>query len=424
MRATRWVIALLIGLVATAAADPAPDPERQAIAAYRAKDYAGFLAAMRVVAARDPGVPRVRYNLASAAALGGSPDEAVAILRALAGTGLSFAIDKDDDFRGLARRADFQAVVRTMTQNLTPRGKAEPAFTLTERGLLTEGVAYDPDSQTWFVSSVRHRKIVAIDAHGKQRDFVAEAAGGIGGVFGMSVDRTRRVLWATSARVPQMAGYRAEDKDVSGVFKLDLATGKLLATYAVPPDGKPHVLGDVIVAPSGDAYATDSATPTLYRIPAAGRALEVVVAGGFQSLQGLALAPDQKRLYVADYARGLYAIDLASKAVSRIAAPPRFATTGIDGLYLHRGRLVATQNGTEPRRVIELGLDATGTSVVSQHVVLAGDPRIRDLSLGVVVGDALYLNAAAGWESYDAAGAAKPDAPDAPHAILKLALLR
>jgi hypothetical protein len=423
MRATRWVIAVLLGLQVTAMADPAPDPERQAIEAYKAKDYAAFLTAMRLVEARDPGVPRVLYNLASAEALGGSPDAAVKLLRRLASTGLSFAIEKDDDFQGLGKRADFQAVVRTMKQNLAPRGKADPAFTLGEAELLTEGVAYDPDSKTFFVSSVRHRKIVAIDAQGAQRDFTPEARDGIGGVFGISVDRTRRVLWATSIRVPQMIGYRPEDKGVTGVFAYELATGKLIATHLLPQDGKPHALGEVIVAANGDAYASDSATPTVYRIAAATGKLEVFLEGGFASLQGMALSADNKRLYVADYARGLFAIDVATKAVTRLAPPAGSATTGIDGLYLHRGRLVATQNGTEPRRVLELKLDRGGTKLVSQQVVLSGDPRTHDLSLGVVVGDALYLNAAAGWDHYNRDGTAN-DSVAAPHVILRVPLPR
>jgi SMP-30/Gluconolactonase/LRE-like region len=422
MRTTCWLIAILLGLYGTVRAD-APDPERQALAAYKAKDYPAFLKAMRLVEARDPAVPRVVYNVASAEALAGSPDDAVRILARLASTGLSFAIAKDEDFRGLVKRADFQAVVRAMQQNLAPRGKAEPAVTLRERELLAEGVAYDPDTKTMFVSSVRHRKIVAIDDHGKQRDFTPEAQGGVGGVFGIAVDRTRHVLWASSTRLPHMIGYRPADKDVSGVFKYELATGKLLASYLLPADGKPHVLGDVAVAASGDVYTTDSATPTLYRIPAATDKLEVFIDQGFLSLQGMALSADDKMLYVADYARGLYWIDLASKLVRRLDPPAGIATTGIDGLYLHRGRLVATQNGTEPQRVVEFTLSPSGHTLVSQQVLLSGDPRARDLSLGVVVGDVFYLNAAAGWVHYDDLGQAKPGAA-APHVILQLALPR
>jgi hypothetical protein len=138
----------------------------------------------------------------------------------------------------------------------------------------------------------------------------------------------------------------------------------------------------------------------------------------------MALSADAATLYVADYERGLFAIDVATRAVTRLDPPPSIATTGIDGLYLHRGRLIATQNGTQPSRVIELALDRSGKKLIAQRVLLSGDPRARDLSLGVVVGDTLYLNAAAGWDHYDDHGVARPGDRAAPHVLLKIALPR
>jgi sugar lactone lactonase YvrE len=445
MSAIRWVFAvLLFALLATprpAAAEPATKPatkpatepaakpvaeddEHEAVRAYQAKDYTRFLAHMRALHAREPAAPRVIYNLAAAEALAGSPDAAIERLRQLAGTGLSFAIDKDDDFRALRKRADFAAVARTMKANLAPRGRAEPAFALRERDLLTEGVAFDPDTRTWFVSSVRHRKIIAIDARGRQRDFITEGQDGIAGVFGMSIDRARHVLWAASTAVPHMIGYRPDDKDRSALYKLDLATGKLAGVYRVPRDGRPHALGDVIVSSHGDAFATDSASPILYRVDAARDQLEVVLDGGFASLQGLALSADEATLYLADYARGVYALALADKRLVRLDAPPDVAATGIDGLYLHRGWLIATQNGAEPRRVVALALDPAGGKIASQQILLSGDPRTRDLSLAAIADGALYLNAASGWAHYADDGTPDARQPAAPHAILKLALPR
>lgn len=418
----RRTLMVLLAAAAVARGEPAPDPEREAVRAYQAKDYPRFLAVMREVHAREPTLPRSIYNLASAQAVNGAAAEAVALLRQLAATGAAFAIDRDPDFAALRDRADFRAVARAMQANLAPRGRAEPAFTLRERELLAEGVAHDPDTRTTYVSSVRHRKIVAIDPAGRQRDFTPEAGDGVGGVFGLAVDRPRRALWAATTATPHMIGYRPDDQHAAAVVAYELATGKLIARYPVPRDGRPHVLGDVAVSSAGDAYATDSLSPTIYRVDAARGALEVVVEGGFRSLQGLALSSDDRTLYVADYARGLYAVDLATKAVTRLELAPQIAATGIDGLYLHRGRLIATQNGLTPARVLALTLDPTGRKLVGQAILLSGDPRAADLALGAVVGDALYLNAASGWAHYTDDGAPRADHRAAPHLILKVPL--
>lgn len=422
----RWLIALALSLSTVAAAEPA-NPEHDAVVAYRAKDYPAFLAAMRRYHAREPSLSAAIYNLAAAEALTGAPAEAVKHLRQLADAGLGFAIEKDADFASLVKRADFQAVVAAMARARAPRGKAEVAVTLDQRDLLLEGVTYDPKTKALLVSSVRHRKILALTT--PPRELTAE--GETGGLFGLAVDPRRNVVWAASTYLPQMAGFRAEDKDRSGLVAYDLATGKLLASYPLPRDGKPHALGDVIVGPNGDAYATDSASPIVYRValaapptratapsPVTGGKLEVVLDGPFRSLQGLAFSADGKTLYLADYAFGVFALDVARRKLTRLEVTSGVLPGGIDGLYLHRGRLVATQNGIEPHRVIELAV--RGDQITQQRVILV-DPRIEGLSLGVVVGDDLYLNAAAGWEHYHEDGTAKSE-PAPAHVILKVPL--
>lgn len=412
MAAMHRIALVLVLLTASAAAEP--DPEHAAVVAYKAKDYPTFLTHMKTMYARDPSLPAVIYNLASAQALTGAADDAVKTLQTLAGTGLGFAIDKDEDFASLRTRKDFQAVVARLAKNRAPRGRAEPAFTLKEHDLIAEGVAYDATSKTWFVSSVRQRKILAVTATA-QRDFAS--GGGLAGVLGISIDPARRVLWASSAALPQMTGYRPEDKGTSGVFAYDLATGKQIGAYVIPKDGKPHALGDVIVAANGDAYASDSEAATIYRV--SGGALEAFFTGPFRSLQGLAFSADGKTLYLADYGLGLFALDMARKTLAHLAPAAGIVTAGSDGLYLRRGKLIATQNGVEPTRVMEFTI--AGNRVTAQRVLLSGDPRAKDLALAAVVGDVLYLNAAAGWEHYNADGTAKP-APAAPHTFLKVPL--
>src|SRR5262245_28904920 len=70
------------------------------------------------------------------------------------------------------------------------------AFVLQDRELIPEGIAYDPSSRTFFVGSTYERKIVAVDADGRARDFTSEKQDGLWGLVGMKVDAPRRLLWA------------------------------------------------------------------------------------------------------------------------------------------------------------------------------------------------------------------------------------
>src|SRR5690349_13281283 len=70
-RTVRWVVVVLLvatlGASSPARSEPTgDDDEHAAVRAYQAKDYPSFLAHMRALDARLPGLPRVMYNLAAA----------------------------------------------------------------------------------------------------------------------------------------------------------------------------------------------------------------------------------------------------------------------------------------------------------------------------------------------------------------------
>jgi sugar lactone lactonase YvrE len=167
------------------------------------------------------------------------------------------------------------------------------------------------------------------------------------------------------------------------------------------------VLGDVIVAPNGDVFTTDSTSPALYRLPANGVALEVMAAGEpFVSLQGLALSADGKRIFVADYAKGLFAFDLESRRLRLLDAPRTAGILGIDGLYRAGDALIGVQNGSAPPRLLRLAVD--GERITSVEVVDAGHPSAPDPTLGVVVGNRFYYIGNSQWEAARPGGQMDP----------------
>src|SRR5262249_60049541 len=114
-----------------------------------------------------------------------------------------------------------------------------------------------------------------------------------------------------------------------GLVAFDLGSGRPLSRFELPAD-RPHALGDVIVAPGGDVFTTDSASPALYRLRGGAGSLEPVVAGEpFVSMQGLAASADGARIYVADYSKGVFAVDLESRRVRLLPAPRNADVLGI-----------------------------------------------------------------------------------------------
>ena len=234
----------------------------------------------------------------------------------------------------------------------------------------------------------------------------ADRGAGLWAALGMAVDAPRRRLWVATSALPEMADALPADEGRAALVAFDLDSGRGVARHELPRD-RHHVLGDVIVTPAGDVFTTDSTSPAIYRLPVDGRALETIAAGEpFVSLQGLALSADGARLFVADYAKGIFAIDLASRRVRLLDAPRTAGLLGIDGLYRAGGALLGIQNGTDPPRLLRLAVD--GDRIASAEVVDSAHPKATDPTLGVVVGNRFFYIGNSQWSAAQAGGKADP----------------
>lgn len=77
-----------------------------------------------------------------------------------------------------------------------PAQEAEIAFRIAEKDLIPEGIAFDPDSKSFFVSSIHKNKIIRIDERNKVTDFIKSGKEGIGQALGMKVSDGK--LWVCS----------------------------------------------------------------------------------------------------------------------------------------------------------------------------------------------------------------------------------
>lgn len=414
LRATLAALVCLYACLATALAQDGQQHdgryyETLAVKAYQSKDYAAFLENMKQAARLRPNHPRLMYNLSAAYALNNRKEEAIEWLGRVARMGLIYAAEKDEDFASLKDSREFAEVLALFQKNRAPTGDAVQAFKVREKGLVPESVAYDPQTRSFYLSSVYRRKILRVGPKGDVTEFATEREG-LWSVMGMKVDATRRLLWVCTAAQPQMANYDARERGRSGLFKFDLRTGKLLGKYMLPVDSKQHWLGDLAVNSRGDVYTTDSVTPALYVLRHNAQSLEAVLEGEpFVSPQGLDFTPDEKELFVADYAKGVFLIDLQTKRHALIESAPDSTMLGIDGLYFQRGRLIAVQNGVNPQRVVRLFLSKDLRRVERFETVAANLPVFDEPTLGVLVRDDFYFIANSQWGALDEQGRLAPE---------------
>jgi sugar lactone lactonase YvrE len=419
-----FAVVLAVALAASARAeDDVAHVHERMLAAYRAKDWPAFLEHAKKLAALEPGDVRFVYDVACAEALNGHASEAARQACVVLDRKLDLGFATDADFAAVRDTPEFRPVLERIAALAKPVGHADLAFALADAQQIPEGIAFDPASGTWFVSSVHERKIVQRAADGAVSDFVAEGQDGLWAVLGLAVDAKRRRLWACTAAVPEMKGFDESLRGRSGVFEYDLATRKLLAKHLAPSDGRPHAIGDLAISPDGDVVASDSQGSAIYRAPRGSDALDVLVpAGVFRSPQGMAFSTDGSRLYVADYGGGLSIVDTKTKARRDVAAPDSVVTLGIDGLALRGREIVVTQNGIRPHRVSRLVLDESGERITSGEILLMNDPRFSEPTLGTIVGDAFVFVANSQWGAFDDEGRLKAPAELRPPAILSVPL--
>lgn len=386
-----------------------------------AKDWTGFRESTGKALALRPSHTLLLHNMACAESLLGRPGEAAAWAAKLLDLSVDTGLDKDPDLAGLRASTFFPKLRKRLEKLREPIVASQHGFTLPERDLIPEGIAYDPVTKAFFVSSVNHGKILRRDASGAVTDFLPEGQEGVFSVLGLRADPKRRALWACTTALPVGKRARKEDEGHSALLRLDLDTGKLQARFPLTNDGKPHNLNDLTIDSKGTVYTADGDGSGVYRLAPEGKQLEPLVAPGtFGSPQGLALSADERLLYVADYAGGISVVDVKTGTVRPLAAPVGATLLGIDGLLRHQGALIAIQNGVAPHRVVRLDLAADGAAIARARILEMSHPAYDEPTLGVLVGDSLYYVADSHWGAFDESGKLRAPEKLAAPVILKL----
>jgi len=395
---------------------------RSALKAYRQDDFAASLQFFMEARTLRPDHPTLIYNIAATSALLGKTREAIAELSVLSSMGLLYSPERDSDFVKLWRDPEFKSVLSSFNKNSEPHNRSSIAVQLSERGLISEGVAYDARTEKLYISSVRKRKIICVDRNGVQRDF-SRPEDGLWSVLGLKIDVQRRILWACSSKLPPMMGFRNDEGSRAGLFKYDLSTGNLLKKYILADTVNPHTFGDLALNADGEPYVTDSGTSAIYRLHGPSNRLELFIESpSFVNLQGIAFSEDGQSLYVADYSRGIFRIKLETREV--FLFPPLHNATllGIDGLYRKDSSFIAIQNGVAPNRVIRLRFDKRGDLLETWETLEANNAVFDEPTLGAVDGATFYYVANSQWSKVDSEGNIPPDSTLAYHVILKMVL--
>jgi len=367
----------------------------QAIKAYQAKDYAGFLAYEKQALGLEPDNPRIIYNVACGEALQGNAQEAVRLLDRLLARKLDLGAETDSDFSSIRKTQEWADFESRLAELRKPLVRSDVAFKLTGPAIVATGIAVDPRTGDTYIASVRQRKILRRTAQGAVSDFISEGQDGFLAGASLAIDAPRHLLFATTAAAPFMLGYSKEDLGRSGIFAFDLRSGKAVRKVMLPADSKRHFLNALAIDHHGSVYVSDTGVSGIYLLRPGTSELEVFIpSSAFRATQGLALSGDEKTLYVADYSDGLWAVNIASRTRRHLEAPAGEWLGGLDGLSRVQGGFITVQIGVKPERVLRLRLDEDekGQRITAVEVLEMSHPDYEGPIQGVVAGkEFLYV---------------------------------
>ncbi|GAA1982858.1 SMP-30/gluconolactonase/LRE family protein [Kitasatospora viridis] len=177
------------------------------------------------------------------------------------------------------------------------------------------GDALHPESTSWdrrgrrfLIGSLHRGTVSTVRADGRARTLVTDPV--LVSTLGIKADpaRGRLLVCNGDPAGKSVHSTAATQGRVSGLGAYDLATGRRLWYADLAADGGTHLANDVVVAPDGTAYVTDSFAPVVHRITPDGRPSVLVrnprlgVPAGQFGLNGIVL--EGRRLLVGNYATG------------------------------------------------------------------------------------------------------------------------
>jgi len=228
---------------------------------------------------------------------------------------------------------------------LSAQTKPEIAFTLEEKNLIPEGIAYNAVDKSFYVGSIYKKKIVQITADGKVSDFISSGADEIEQVLGMKVD-ARGFLWACNNTPEHDTVNR-----ISNVHVYDLHTKKMVKRFKLVDD-RVHLFNDLYITKNGDVFITDTQASMLWVVRRDSKTLEEFTKpGSLMWANGITASQDEKHLLVSTTGSlGIAMVDIQTKAITPLLND-RYRMMGFDGLYRYNNILIGVQNTFFPESI-------------------------------------------------------------------------
>ncbi|WP_025664907.1 YncE family protein [Aquimarina megaterium] len=324
---------------------------KKSIEAYKNKNFEAFEKLNLEALELHPSQPTILFNLAASYALNSKNKQAFELLSTLLSWNAELKLE-DKDFKSLLEEKKFANDLKKKASFFSTQKESSSTFFEISNKYHVEDVAVI-DSMA-YLTDVRNGFIIKYNLKTKESEELLSIAGAAFAIIN-GVDKNS--IWVSSSMFPNYSKYDKEQNNKSLVYKIDTQNGSIMTKIEIPEEA---VIGSMVLAKNNKIYATNSVSPKIFVIDANKGVLEnsFEVNEAF-NLQGITLDNTHEHIYVADYIKGIMKLSLADFSDRMWYESKAYLLKGIDGLnYINDNTLIAIQNNSNPKKVIQLTTDA------------------------------------------------------------------
>lgn len=309
---------------------------------------------------------------------------------------------QQDQYQFIKKLDNYDYYLSNAQKDTKPINNSEIAYVLGEKDLIPEGIAYDKQTQTIYLSSVNKRKIVSINKDGEVKDFIKSGQDDILAVLGMEVDPERRHLWVCSEWENQRK-ILPDSLLYTSVYKYNIETGKLIKKYTLK-DSVPRLLNDIAISSNGTVYITESNLSKVYVIKPEKDSLELFINSNHNYYaNGITISDDDKYLYFSHFFGGTLVVNLQKNTISKLKYPENISTGRVDGLAYYKNSLIMHQD-----EICRYYLNENGDSIIRKEIIERNNPLFDIPTTGEIVGNKYFYIANSQLGKFDNDGYVLP----------------
>ena len=384
-----------------------------AAATYEKKEYKYFTVVMERLNELQPHYPEHELRLVEGYALLDEKTKAYDILLKMQKKGLAYPISELANMENLMGTEVYDYIDEAMKQNTTPFGEGTVAMSVDKNygGLLYENMTWDKASKSFLLGSVRNGEIIRLDEKGQRSVFIPAPKNTENrwAVVDLEADNARDILWVATASMPQYNGMSNENLGETALLKYQLSSGKLLQTIGLSDLEKPNLISQLHVSAQGDVYVLNSFKRLVLKLSQGQDKLEPLLGlKDYDDVRAMTTDDTGRYLYFADFARGIFVVDLQGKHIGPMGDVETMVLGGTEEMIFHKGALIVVQNGFKPARVMRLKLENPVT-IEKLIPIEASNPNFEIPTNGVLTDSHFYYIGNSQWSKMDMMGNLLPE---------------